>query len=53
MYKNYNNSQINIDVNAIGSKIWDIVRVANVKTRSKSMTLSITKKMKILLKDPK
>ena len=23
MYKNYNNSQINTDVNAIGSKIWD------------------------------
>ena len=23
MYKNYNNSQINTDVNTIGSKIWD------------------------------
>ena len=28
VYKNYNNSQINIDVNTIGSKIWDIVWVA-------------------------
>ena len=25
MYKNYNNSQINIDVNTIGSDIWDII----------------------------
>ena len=25
VYKIYNNSQINIDVNIIGSKIWDIV----------------------------
>ena len=23
VYKNYNNSQINRDVNTIGSKIWD------------------------------
>ena len=43
VYKNYNNSRINIDVNTIGSKIWDIVRVAMFKTRSKSMTLLITK----------
>ena len=43
VYKNYNNSQINIDVNTIGSKIWDIVRVVKFKTRSKSMTLLITK----------
>ena len=28
VYKNYNNSQINIDVNTIGSKIWNIVQVA-------------------------
>ena len=25
VYKNYNNSQINIDVNTIGSDIWDII----------------------------
>ena len=43
VYKNYNNSQINIDVNTIGSKIWDIVRVVKLKTRSKSMTLLIIK----------
>ena len=43
VYKNYNNSRINIDVNTIGSKIWDIVRVVKFKTRSKSMTLLITK----------
>ena len=39
IYKNYNNSQINID----GSKIWDIVQVVKFKTRSKSMTLLIIK----------
>ena len=43
VYKVYNNSQINIDVNTIGSKIWDIVWVINFKTRSKNMTLLITK----------
>ena len=43
VYKNYNNSQINIDVNTIGSKIWEIVRVAKFITRSKSITLLITK----------
>ena len=43
VYKVYNNSQINIDVNTIGSKIWDIVWVVNFKTRSKNMTLLITK----------
>ena len=32
VYKNYNNSQINIDVNTIGSKIWDIVWLAKFKT---------------------
>ena len=43
VYKNYNNIQINVDVNTIGSKTWDRVRVAKFKTRSKSMTLLITK----------
>ena len=43
VYKVYNNSQINIDVNTIGSKIWDIVWVVKFKTRSKNMTLLITK----------
>ena len=43
MYKNYNNSQINIDVNTLCSKNWDIVQVVKFKTRSKSMTLLITK----------
>ena len=43
VYKVYNNSQINTDVNTIGSKIWDIVWVVNFKTRSKNMTLLITK----------
>ena len=43
VYKNYNNIQINVDVNTIGSKIWDRVRVAKFKTRSKSITLLITK----------
>ena len=43
VYKNYNNSQINIDVNTIDSKIWDIVQVGKFKTRSKSMTILITK----------
>ena len=43
VYKNYNNSQINIDLNTIGYKIWDIVQVVKFKTRSKSMTLLITK----------
>ena len=43
VYKNYNNSQINIDVNTIGSKIWEIVRVAKFKTRLRSMTLLIMK----------
>ena len=43
VYKNYNNSQINIDVNNIGSKIWETVRVAKFKTRSRSMTLLIMK----------
>ena len=42
-YKNYNNSQINIDVFTIGSKIWSIVRVVKFKTRSKTMALLITK----------
>ena len=42
VYKVYNNSQINIDVNTIGSKIWDIVWVVKFKTRSKNMTLLIT-----------
>ena len=47
VYKNYNNSQINIarckSVNTtMGSKIWDIV-VKFFKTRSESMTLLITK----------
>ena len=46
-YKNYSNSQINIarckSVNTIiGSKIWEII-VKFFKTRSKSMTLLITK----------
>ena len=44
VYKNFNNSQINTDGSTIGSKIWDIVRALNFKTRSKSMTLLITKK---------
>ena len=44
VYKNYNNSQIiNTDGSTIGSKIWDIVRVLKFKTKSKSMTLLITK----------
>ena len=43
VYKNHNISQINIDVNTIGSKIWEIVRVAKFITRSKSITLLITK----------
>ena len=30
VYKSYNNSQINTDVNTIGSKIWDIVQVVKV-----------------------
>ena len=42
-YKNYNSNEINIDVNTIGSKIWDIIWVVKFKTRSKSMTLLITK----------
>ena len=42
-YKNYNNSQINTDINTIGSKLWDIVRVLNCKAKSKSMTLLIIK----------
>ena len=42
-YKNYNNSQINTDVNTIASKILDIVRVKKFKTKSKSMPLLITK----------
>ena len=33
VYKNYNNSQINIDVNTVGSKTQDIVRVVKFKTR--------------------
>ena len=45
-YKNYNNSQINTDVNNIGSKILDIVRVLKFKTKSKSMKLLITKQDK-------
>ena len=43
MYKNYNKSQINIYVNTIGSKIWDIVQVVKFKARPKSMILLITK----------
>ena len=43
VYKNYNSSQINIDVNTIGSKIWDKVWVAKFKTVTKSMILLITK----------
>ena len=42
-YKNYNNSQINTDVNTIDSKLWDIVRVLKCKSKSKSMALLITK----------
>ena len=46
VYKNYNNNKINIDVNIIYC-YWvlkfDIVQVAKFKTRSKSMTLLITK----------
>ena len=41
-YKNYNNSQINTDVNTVGSKIWDIVQ-DKFQTKSKSMTILITK----------
>ena len=47
VYKVYNNSQINIGVNTIGSKIWDIVWVVKFKTRS------LQNKMKIVLKEPK
>ena len=43
VYKNYNNSQINTPGSTIGSKTWDIVRVLKFKTRSKSMTILITK----------
>ena len=42
-YKNYNNRQINTDVNTIGSKFGDIVQVLKFKTKSKNMTLLITK----------
>ena len=35
-YKNYSNSQINTDVNTIGSKIWDIVHVIKFKTKSET-----------------
>ena len=43
VYKNYNNSQINTYGSTIDSKIWDIVWVLKFKTRSKNMTLLITK----------
>ena len=43
MHKNYNNSQINTDVNTIDSKIWDIIQVLKFRTESKSMPLLNTK----------
>ena len=43
VHKNYNNSQINTDVNTIDSKIWDIIQVLKFRTESKSMPLLNTK----------
>ena len=42
-YKNHKSSQINTDVNTMGSKFCDIVRVLKFKTKSKSMLLLIIK----------
>ena len=40
---NYNSSQINTNINTIGSKICDIMQVVNFRLKSKSMTLLIIK----------
>ena len=36
---NYNNSQINTNINTIGSKICDIMQVINFRLKSKSVIL--------------
>ena len=42
VYKNYN-SRVNTNVSTVGCQIWDKVPVLKFKTRSKSMTLLLTK----------
>ena len=43
---NYNNSQINTNINTLGSKICDIMQVINFRLKSKSVILLIIKEHK-------